>query len=60
MPDYSRGKIYIIRHRTKPEYTYVGSTCSDLNNRFSRHKCSARHGTSPVYICMREKCPLAF
>lgn len=60
MPDFTRGKIYIIKHRTKPEYTYIGSTCQELESRFSKHKSCARNGTSPVYTCMREKCIFAF
>lgn len=60
MPDFSKGKIYIIKHRTIPEHTYIGSTTADLSVRFSGHKTTARTGPSKIYTYMRENCISAF
>ena len=38
MPDYSKGKIYTIKHKTDPTLVYVGSTTQLLNERFNGHK----------------------
>lgn len=38
MPDYSEGKIYLVKFRNDQSLVYVGSTKSPLNERFSRHK----------------------
>jgi hypothetical protein len=49
MPDYTKAKIYSIVSDVDKE-VYVGSTCSELTERFSRHKsCSKTHQTRRVY-----------
>ena len=42
MPDYSKGKIYTIKHKTDPTLVYVGSTVQSLAKRFSGHKKDSR------------------
>ena len=38
MPDYSKGKIYTIKHKTDPTLVYVGSTVQSLEERFRCHR----------------------
>lgn len=39
MPNYQKGKIYIINSPSRPEVIpYYGSTCCKLNTRFNRHR----------------------
>lgn len=40
-PDYSKGKIYIIRN-TQNDLTYIGSTCRTLAKRMTEHKMDIR------------------
>jgi len=42
MPDYSKGKIYIIKS-DETDKVYIGSTCSTLSQRFSCHKSDYKH-----------------
>ena len=37
MPDYSKGKIYLVRSY-KTDEVYVGSTTQTLSRRMSRHR----------------------
>ena len=49
MPDYTKAKRYSLVSDVDNE-VYVGSTCSDLKTRFSRHKaCSKTYQTRRVY-----------
>jgi hypothetical protein len=44
MPDYQKGKIYVIRNHVDDEI-YIGSTCSSLSKRFNGHKNDMSHGS---------------
>jgi len=48
-PDYSKGKIYIIRSPNTPS-VYIGSTVSKLHKRFSQHKHPSNKLTSKNII----------
>lgn len=37
---YKNGKIYIIRFKNKDNHIYIGSTITNLKQRFSNHKSS--------------------
>ena len=43
--DYSRGKIYLIKSRSKPGLVYVGSTANTLSLRFACHEAMFRNPT---------------
>ena len=62
-PDYSKGKIYIIRSPNTPS-VYIGSTISQLHKRLSQHKQPSNKLTSKniidsgdAYIELLEDCP---
>ena len=38
MPDYKKGRIYVVRCKLDDSLIYVGSTTSPLSSRFSNHK----------------------
>ena len=47
MPNYANGKIYAIRSKETDE-VYIGSTCSTLKDRFSKHKSTHKRKISGV------------
>lgn len=49
MPDYSNGKIYIIKYKLDDSLLYVGSTIQTLNNRWYSHKCHCFKENSKEY-----------
>ena len=68
MPDYSNGKIYIVRCRNAPKLIYVGSTTQSLSKRWGNHKSSWKSGNhlpfhkyiediNDWYIELYEECP---
>ena len=46
--DYSKGKIYSIRSRSRPDLVYVGSTIQPLSKRFVEHKCHKRYSSRDI------------
>ena len=51
--DFSRGKIYLIKSRSRPNLVYVGSTVNTLTTRFSCHEAGFRSrakGTSSYHV----------
>jgi hypothetical protein len=57
MPDYSKSKIYTIRHKTDTSLIYVGSTTQKLYRRYSHHRKLFRKDISPLnklYNAMKE------
>ena len=45
--DYKNGKIYTIRSHQTDKY-YIGSTCTMLSKRLSKHKASYKNGTYSI------------
>jgi len=46
--DYTQGKIYKVTNTINNEF-YVGSTCSTLNQRMTKHRYSATHPENSAY-----------
>jgi hypothetical protein len=44
MPNYSKSKIYCIRHADTNEIVLIGGTISCLKRRYWNHKCNANDG----------------
>ena len=53
MPDYSKGKIYILRN-TVNGVVYVGSTCQTLSQRFNNHKADSKRNHNKLHEGMKE------
>ena len=52
MPDYSKGKIYMIEPTCEYEEgdVYYGSTCDSLTRRFNKHRCKLNNCFSKLLI----------
>ena len=53
MTDYSKGKIYKIQNKFKPELFYIGSTAQTLNARLRIHKRDSKICNSRLYNVVR-------
>ena len=53
MTDYSKGKIYKIQNKFKPELFYIGSTAQILNERVRIHKRDSKTINSRLYNVIR-------
>ena len=53
MTDYSKGKIYKIKNKFKPELFYIGSTAQTLNERLKAHKFKSKICNSILYNVVR-------